>query len=161
MAADKTTREQQKRAKLASEEIAEAEDAEIVEVDDTEEGRGLTAAKGRATPSRRQREEEMEEPEGNFFQRLIRNLRDYFEGVRGEVQKVSWPTRAEVRRLTIIVLIALVISSIVLGAIAGVFAELFRIGLSNPLIILIFMAVGAVALFFIGRYFNRTTDSRF
>ncbi|MBW4439395.1 MAG: preprotein translocase subunit SecE [Pleurocapsa minor GSE-CHR-MK-17-07R] len=161
MAADKTTREQQKKAKLATDELREAEDAEIIEADESEESRGVTAAKGRATPSRRQREEELDEPQRNFFQRLIFNLRDYFEGVRGEIQKISWPTRAEVRRLTIIVLVALVISSIVLGTIAGLFTELFRLGLTNPLLILIFMAGGAVALFFIGRYFNRTTDSRF
>lgn len=122
---------------------AAAPAAEIVETGDEHEERGLTASKGRATPSRRQLEEKQEE-KGNIFVRAFNGLREYFEGVRSEVQKVIWPTREETRRLTIIVLVALIISSIVLGAISFGFTELFRIGLGTPIVLLVFMGIAIV-----------------
>src|SRR5215207_5718867 len=65
--------------------------------------KGITAPKGRATPSRR-REEEEEDEGGNIVTRTSGGLREYLEGVRSELKKVAWPTREEVTRLTIIVL---------------------------------------------------------
>jgi preprotein translocase subunit SecE len=111
----------------------------------SQEPRGVTAGKGRATPSRRQLEELHEEPERNFFMRLVHNLREYFAGVRTELTKVTWPTREDTRRLTIIVIIALIVSSIILGLIAFAFTQLFGVGLQQP-IILLFIMLGGAAL---------------
>ncbi len=111
--------------------------------DVTEDPKGLTASKGRATPSRRQMEEQADEPQGNFFTRLVGSMREYFAGVRTEITKVTWPTREDTRRLTIIVIIALIISSIVLGIIAYFFTQLFGVGLQQPIILLAIMLGGA------------------
>jgi preprotein translocase subunit SecE len=140
-----------RRDQAATEELEVVEEAE--ELDDEEESeesdsRALTAAKGRITPGRRTQEAEGEG--GNFFTRLVRGLVGYFEGVRGELRKVTWPTREEARRLTIIVVVALIISSLILGGIGLLFTELFRIGLNTPLVLLAFMvvAVGGGFLFY-------------
>ena len=106
--------------------------------------RAITVGKGRPTPSRR-RQEEAEEESGNIAVRTVGGLREYIEGVRSELQKVAWPTREETRRLTIIVLLTLLASAIILGAISLFFTELFRIGFNQPAILLGFMVV-AVAV---------------
>jgi len=118
-------------------------------------GPALTAAKGRPTLSRREMEES-DEPKGNFLQRTGRRLGDYFEGVRSELQKVTWPSREDLRRLMIIVVIALIISSIILGSISLGFTELFKVGLDNPILLLGFMAI-AIA---IGVVWNRRQARR-
>ncbi|MCJ7514133.1 MAG: preprotein translocase subunit SecE [Anaerolineales bacterium] len=41
-----------------------------------------------------------------------------------ELRKVSWPTRQEARRLTIIVLVVVTISSVVLGTLDYLFTKL-------------------------------------
>jgi len=143
MPAENTVGEQEAGRRRRRRAQAAAPAAEIVETGDEHVERGLTVGKGRATPSRRQLEEKQEE-KGNIFVRAFNGLREYFEGVRSEVQKVIWPTREETRRLTIIVLVALIISSIVLGAISFGFTELFRIGLGTPVVLLIFMGIAIV-----------------
>ncbi len=146
----------QKNAKTnAVEPVSEVEEA-------TEETRGLTAAKGRPTPSRRQLEEEQDEPQGNFLTRFIRGVAEYFQGVRSEVDKVVWPTRPETRRLSTVVIIVLIVAAIILGIISGVFAELFRLGLQNPLVLIVFMFLGAGVLYLIGRFvFGASQESRY
>lgn len=162
MPADKSAdNDARQRAKAAEAELAEAEvDDDEEDLEDASE-RGLTASKGRATPSRRQREEEEATPQGNLVTRTVRNLREYFEGVRSEIEKVVWPTREETRRLATIVLIVLIISAIVLGLISGLFTEVFRIGLTNPVVLIVFMVAGGALLYFIGRYFSRSQESRY
>jgi len=110
-----------------------------------EDQKGITASKGRPTPSRRQMEEESEVVQGNFFQRSVATLREYFAGVRTELTKVTWPTREDTRRLSIIVIVVLIISSIVLGIISFLFTQIFQVGLSNPIILLLIM-LGGVGL---------------
>jgi preprotein translocase SecE subunit len=122
--------------------------------DQLEDDRSLTAGKGRATPSRRQREDEAQE-EGNFLQRTGRNLRGYFEGVQSEIGKVAWPSAADLQRLTIVVTITLIISSIVLGSIALFFTELFRLGLETPILLMGFMAISVAVGYFVNRWYSR------
>lgn len=105
--------------------------------------KGITAGKGRPTPSRRQMEEEAEAVQGNFIQRTVANLREYFAGVRTELAKVTWPTREDTRRLSIIVIIVLIIASIALGIISFLFTQIFQVGLNNPIILLLIMLAGA------------------
>ena len=127
-----------------------AEAEEIVQP--VEPQKGITAPKGRATPSRR-REEEEEDDSGNIVTRTSGGVREYLDGVRSEIRKVAWPTREEITRLTVIVLATLVAGAIILGLISATFTELFRIGLSSPLILLVvlFAAVGIGAFVYRAR----------
>jgi preprotein translocase subunit SecE len=76
--------------------------------------------KDRPTPSARQ-----EAPRSrNFIVRFVQNTREYFREVGVELRKVAWPTREEVNRLTRIVLIVTVVSSLFLGAVSFVFGFL-------------------------------------
>jgi preprotein translocase subunit SecE len=112
--------------------------------------RGTTAGKGRATPGRRS----TEEVEGNAVSRGVGGIREYFEGVNSEIRKVSWPTREETRRLSIIVLITTVLASLALGLISLGFSELFAIGLTQPLIFLGFFIIVVVLGFVLYRRYN-------
>src|SRR3954467_14975317 len=101
MPADKTIGDEQKtgrRRPLLGRNRPEEE--EVVEEEVVEE-RGMTAGKGRATPGRRQQDED--EDTGNVATRTVGGFREYLEGVRSELSKVIWPTREEAQRLTIIV----------------------------------------------------------
>lgn len=110
--------------------------------------RGITPSKSRGDSAVVTGDSTVEK-RGNFFTRLGRGLAEYFEGVRSELGKVAWPTREETLRLTRIVVIALIISSLVLGAISLGFTEIFRIGLDTPVLLLGLMiaAVGGGILY--------------
>ncbi|MCS6872558.1 MAG: preprotein translocase subunit SecE [Anaerolineae bacterium] len=102
---------------------------------------GNTAAiarKDRPTPSPRQ-----EAPRSrNFVVRFVQNTREYFREVQAELNKVAWPTREEVNRLTRIVLIVTIVSSIFLGAVSFVFGFLTtQIAENTPLATIITLAL--------------------
>lgn len=111
-------------------------------------------AKGRPTPSMRRRHEE---DEGNILERTGGGLSSYFEGVRDELEKVAWPTRPETIRLTRIVIATLIAAALILGLISAAFTELFRIGLSAPVILLAVMAVAIVAGIIVSRVNKRSS----
>ncbi len=129
-------------------EAAETAEAEL------NEDRSLTVGKGRATPSRRKQVEE--EDSGNIATRSVGGVREYVEGVRTEIGKVVWPTREETWRLTLIVLATLIASAIVLGAISLIFTDLFKAGLSNPIILIGVMVIAVGG----GLVYNRYSKSR-
>lgn len=93
------------------------EDDEVA--DASASGRGVTAGKGVRTRKRdealRDREREAQGRAENVP--VVGGLITYFRGVVAEVQKVTWPTREEAQRLTILVLAVTVSASLVLGAI--------------------------------------------
>lgn len=130
------------------------------ELDDEDDGRGITVGKGRPTPGRRNTAEVEKEAEGgNFIVRAFRSIREYFEGVRSELNKVSWPTRTDVRNLSLIVLATTIAASIILGIVGLGFTELFRIGLATPSIfVVVFVIVGAIAFVLYRRSQNSTTQ---
>ncbi|MCU0463859.1 MAG: preprotein translocase subunit SecE [Anaerolineae bacterium] len=103
-----------------------------------------TTGKGRATPGRRQIEAEESAPKG-----LFGRLGEYFQGVRAELNKVTWPTREQVVVLFRNVLLVTIASAIVLGAIAFAFSQLFAVGLAQPIVFVVFGAVVAGLTFFI------------
>jgi preprotein translocase subunit SecE len=156
---DKTVKENQQTGRRRRPSLTRnrAEEPELEQEEEVVEDRSITAGKGRATPSRRRQEED--EDEGNLATRTVGGLRGYFEGVRSELDKVVWPTREEIRRLTTIVLVTLVICSIALGTISFIFTELFRLGLNSPIILLIVMVLGIVAGFVILRASNGRSSS--
>lgn len=59
-----------------------------------------------------------------FLRRWIDSARSYFRDVRSELNKVAWPTREETERLTRIVLVVTIATSLVLGAISFLFGLL-------------------------------------
>ena len=129
------------------------------EGDDEEvDERGLTAAKGRATPGRRAASDE---EGGNFITRSTRGVVEYFEGVQAELNKVTWPTRDETRRLSIIVLATTIASSIALGIVAFAYSNLFRIGLAQPLLFIGFFIAVLAAGFWVYRRSNRSSNLPF
>lgn len=144
MSADKTLGEKpERRPLLRRARSAEAQDEARV-----------VAAKAKATPARRDDDEDDKKPKGiaGFFH----GIREYFEGVQSELKKVIWPTREDTTRLTRIVLIMLVLSALALGAIVLLFTELFRIGLQNPIILIVVMAAAGVIGVALARYNSRS-----
>lgn len=147
MAVDDTVekKSRRRRNKGRSEETEGAEEAA------QEEARGLSEGKGRATPGKRNRQGvKTEQGRGNFLTRNIRGLREYLRGVQDELDKVAWPTREEMYRLTRIVLAVTVSASIFLGILAFLFTQLFAYGLrnNNEWVFLAF-GVGVAAIYFL------------
>jgi preprotein translocase SecE subunit len=164
MSAEKTMDEKQGRRRRRRQEIEEAKlsaatEAELVdddEDDDLEDERGVTERKGRATPGRRTQVEDA--PTGNIVVRTLRGLGEYLEGVRSELDKVAWPTRSEINRLTRVVLGTTIVSALVLGLIGLIFTELFRIGLDAPAILLGVIAIAVVVAVVFTRRANKRTS---
>lgn len=129
-----------------------AEEAEDLE-EDVEEVRGITPGKGRATPGRRNATQEVAVVTNPILRPFV-GLREYFRGVQTELEKVTWPTREETLRLSRIVLVVTVATSIVLGFIALAFTLLFQVGLEQPIVFFVFFAVVAAAVFAYSRYSN-------
>lgn len=118
--------------------------------------RGLTAPKGRATRGRRSgggSSGGKEDGGGNFITKSFRGVREYIGGVQDELDKVVWPTREELIRLTRIVLMVTIASAIALGIISFIFTEMFVIGLrdNNPLIFVGFFVVVGIGYVAVGR----------
>jgi preprotein translocase subunit SecE len=56
---------------------------------------------------------------------------EFVREVRGELRKVNWPTRDEVIRLSIVVLVALVLFTALIFGVDFLFGEFFRILLDS------------------------------
>jgi preprotein translocase SecE subunit len=151
-AVEEKSRRRRKKRSVESEIEAVAEE----EIEDDEE-RGVTERKGRATPGRRNRPDG--EDDGNFITRPINSISNYFNGVRDELAKVTWPDREELLRLSWIVLAATIASALVLGTISYIFTELFRIGLSgNEWLFIIPIAFVASVLLGYSRWATKSDD---
>ena len=69
---------------------------------------------------------------GNF----LTGIRTYLSEVRTELNKVSWPSQDDVRRLTIVVLIVTVASSLFLGALSAILTIVVNeYGMQYPIIL--------------------------
>jgi uncharacterized membrane protein YjjP (DUF1212 family) len=64
-------------------------------------------------------------------------------------------TREDAIRLSVIVIITTVLSSLALGLVAYAFSLLFQVGLDNPMIFLAFFVIVLIAGFVIYRRSNR------
>jgi len=58
---------------------------------------------------------------------MANKIKGFLYSVRSELKKVSWPTRGEVVRSTIIALVAIIVLSIVIGGIDVLFLQVWRI----------------------------------
>jgi preprotein translocase subunit SecE len=124
--------------------------------EESEDESELTAGKGRATPGRRNKLDEKEE-EGNIVTRSVGGIRGYFEDVRGELEKVSWPTREEAIRLTRIVIITLFLSAITMGGISFLFQQYIAFGLTTPIVFVILLVAAVIAALWYFRTQNMPT----
>ncbi len=116
----------------------------------------ITQKKGKATPGRRTRKVKnvKSEPQGNTLTRPLYMTVDYFVNVRSELNKVSWPSREDTRRLTILCINVTIASAIFLGILAVIWSEFMRIGL-NPgnawMLLAVIVAMVGGAFFMIRR----------
>lgn len=60
---------------------------------------------------------------------MIESIKKYFQGVRGEAKKVTWPSKKEVRSHTIIVISTIIVVMIVFGLIDMGFSKLLELAL--------------------------------
>ena len=58
---------------------------------------------------------------------LFDRVKEYLKDTRGELRKVSWPTRKQATNLTLIVLAVTVVMAAFLGALDFLFAQLIRL----------------------------------
>ncbi len=76
---------------------------------------------------------------------FLANIRSYLGEVRTELNKVSWPSREDVIRLTRIVLLVTAVTSLGLGALSiGLTLFLDQFGFDNPLILVVLFIAIAV-----------------
>lgn len=92
----------------------------------------ITEKKGRATPGRRQKKarKSKTEAEGNAITSPLYATLDYFNNVRSELNKVSWPNREDTRRLTILCINVTIASAVFLGTLSVILTEFIRFGLA-------------------------------
>ncbi|MCX6020740.1 MAG: preprotein translocase subunit SecE [Chloroflexi bacterium] len=60
---------------------------------------------------------------GATARRVVPSL-DFFRSIAGELRKVTWPTREEIRRLTVLVVAVSVATGMALGAIDIIFTQM-------------------------------------
>ena len=120
---------------------------------DTDIDKSMTEKKGVATPSRRKGEKT--EGSGNAITRPIRRTVEYFQGVRSEIEKVTWPDREETNRLTRIVLVVTLASALFLGGLSILFTEIFNIGVEQPWVFMLVFVGFLVAMFGYARFTSR------
>jgi len=93
--------------------------------------------------------------EQNFANRMIEPILRYLRDTRAELRKVTWPTREEAWKLTLIVLGTVVAMSIILGAADFLFGKIMQgVVVGN----VVWVAVGvvivvatALAMYLVGR----------
>jgi len=93
--------------------------------------------------------------EQSIVTRTVEPVLRYFRDTRAELRKVTWPTREEAWKLTLIVLGTVLVMSIILGAADFIFGKIMQgIIVGN----LVWVAVGVIiciatvaAMYFVGR----------
>lgn len=62
--------------------------------------------------------------------KIVTRIVEYFKDTRGELRKVTWPTREQATKLTLIVLAVTGVMALFLGALDYIFATLVRLIIS-------------------------------
>ena len=115
----------------------------------------ITRGKATATPSRRATPQTSSFLSNFILFRPIARFWGYLQNVGVEIRKVAWPTRADARRLTGIVLIVTIAAAICLGLVSFGLSELFRFGIETPLVLL-----GTFALIVVGTLYRLRRSAR-
>jgi preprotein translocase subunit SecE len=93
--------------------------------------------------------------EQNLLTRVIGPIAGYLRDTRAELRKVTWPTREEAYKLTLIVLGTVIVMSLILGLADFIFAKIMQgIIVGNVVWVVVgvlVVVVGAVAIYLIGR----------
>ena len=111
-----------------------------------------TKAEAKEVKKERKKTKVKEGGTGNVVTNTITNIRTYLSDVRSELNKVSWPERDDVIRLTRIVLLVTILSALTLGTISILFSELIKYGIQWPIIfVVIFVAVIATTIYLFRR----------
>jgi preprotein translocase SecE subunit len=114
-----------------------------------------------AAETKKERKATKSKEEGNFLTNTITNIRTYFGEVRSELNKVSWPERADVIRLTRIVLLVTIISGLFLGAISIFFSKLVEFGIESGtnnwlVFVVIFLVIIGITIYWFRRDNQKT-----
>ena len=64
-----------------------------------------------------------------MFQRLIASIREFIDGVRGELKKVSFPSKAETIGATTVVIVFCILMSLYLSMMDSVLGWLMRLAI--------------------------------
>ncbi|MCS6774820.1 MAG: preprotein translocase subunit SecE [Anaerolineae bacterium] len=87
--------------------------------------------------------QDLAEKRSSGLSTLFAPMRDYLRGTAGELRKVHWPTRAEARRLTLVVLAVMFAMAVFLGLFDFLFERLM---LEILQLNLIAIAIGVVII---------------
>lgn len=58
---------------------------------------------------------------------MLERIKDYLKGVRGEVSRVSWPTRKEVISLTALILLLMIVLTIYIWGVDTIVQGILRV----------------------------------
>ena len=58
---------------------------------------------------------------------MFERITDYFKGVKGEIARVSWPSRNEIISLTALILLLVVIVTLYIWGVDGILGTLIKI----------------------------------
>jgi preprotein translocase subunit SecE len=58
---------------------------------------------------------------------MFERITNYFKGVRGEIARVSWPSRNEIISLTALILLLVVIVTLYIWGVDGIIGTLIKI----------------------------------
>ena len=62
---------------------------------------------------------------------MIKNIKEYFQGVRAEVKKITWPSKKEIRNHTIIVIASIGVLMLVFGGLDLMFSKILEVFISR------------------------------
>jgi preprotein translocase subunit SecE len=71
--------------------------------------------------------ETLDRPKGNWIVRTVEFLRE----VRGELRKVSWPSWAELKKATTVIIIFVAILGLIIGWLDWLLQQIFVVGLAK------------------------------
>jgi preprotein translocase subunit SecE len=73
---------------------------------------------------------------------FLTGILTYFGEVRTEINKVSWPSYDDVRRLTVVVLIVTIVTSLLLGALSLILGQIINDwGTQYPIILAVLFVI--------------------
>jgi len=62
---------------------------------------------------------------------MIKKIKEYFQGVRAEVKKITWPSKKEVRNHTIIVIVSIGVLMLIFGGMDMIFSKILEVFISR------------------------------
>jgi len=128
------------------------------ESDSDQESSAVTTAKDKRTPTQKDAMKARKRQAQTFGENIpvLGGIVGYLRGVNSEIRKVTWPTREESRRLTLIVVAVTIMFAIFLGIFDLFYGRWFQEGVQNTTTFLIvgaffFVIGGGLSWYFILR----------